>query len=297
MRVTDCGRIALATALALACTCASAATAQEVAYTGGLQFSTGKYLFESRTESVYLLSGVDVEMGRVRLTASLPFIIQNTPWIAYGPVPLPSGGRRAGEITRQTGRGQRRILLPVADVETLAGIGDPLLHADVEVLRAAPGRASIRLGADAKLPVTSASDGFGTGEWDFGASVSVFKSAGVHSLSGDLAFWRFGDMDDLVLEDAWAYSAAYGRALASGRWSVVVSASGFSSIIDGHDPPVQVGVGLGRVFSSRGMLTGMLSFGMTDTAPDISVGLGWRVGLAGPRGIPDGRLPGQASDR
>jgi hypothetical protein len=34
---------------------------------------------------------------------------------------------------------------------------------------------------------------------------------------------------------------------------------------------------IGRVFSSRQALTGMLSFGLTGTAPDVTVGIGWRL--------------------
>ena len=270
----------LLAALLLTCLTPTVALSQELAYTGGLQFGTGRYLFETRTNSLYLLSGFDLSAGRLRLGASLPFVIQSTPWITYGAVPLPSGGQMAGEVARQAGRGQRRIVLPVTTVsDTHAGIGDPLVRADVEVLTDAGGRPSIRVGATAKPPVGSIDDGFSTGEWDYGAGLTLAKRLDDNTLSADLGFWRFGDLDDLVLDDAWAYSVSYGRVLADGRWSLLVSGSGYSAILPGEDPPVQVGLGIGRIFSRRGAVTGTVAAGITDTAPDLSVGLGWRVGF------------------
>jgi hypothetical protein len=264
----------------LSCAIPSFVFGQELAYTGGIQFATGRYLFETRTNSAYVLSGLDLSAGPVRLGASIPVVVQSTPWITYGPVPLPSGGQQAGEVTRQSGRGQRRIVLPIATVNgTHAGLGDPLLRADVELARDSGGRPSIRVGASAKAPLASIDDGFGTGEWDYGAGLTLSKQFGPHTLSGDVAFWRFGDLDDLALEDAWAYGLSYGRRLAGGRWSLLASGSGYTTIIPGEDPPVQVGVGIGRIFSSRRAVTGTVSVGVTDTAPDVSVGFGWRVGF------------------
>jgi hypothetical protein len=253
------------------------ALAQEVAYTGGLQVATGRYLFETRTNSLYVLSGLDLSAGALRLGASIPVVVQSTPWISYGPVPLPSGGREAGEVTRQMGRGQHRIVLPVTGMDTHSGVGDPLVRADVELIRDARYRPSIRIGATAKPPLASVDDGFSTGEWDYGGGLYLSKRLGVHSVSADVAFWRFGDLDELVLEDAWAYALSYGRSLAAGHWSLLFSGSGYSTVIAGEDPPVQVGLGVGRIFSPRRAMTGSLSLGVTDTAPDLSAGLGWRV--------------------
>jgi hypothetical protein len=266
-------------ALALFGPLVGSASAQEIAYNGGIQFATGRYLFDTRTASLYVLSGIDLAAGPVRLGASIPVVLQSTPWIAYGPVPLPSGGRQAGEVSRQTGRGQRRIALPIVERDTHGGFGDPLLRADVELVRDGGARPSIRLGVGAKPPLASVDSGFSTGAWDYGTGLSVSKRAGLHLLSAEVSYWRFGDMEDLVLDDAWSYGAAYGRGLASGRWSLLFAVSGFTSIIDGQDPPVQIGVGIGRIFSPRRALTGNVSFGLTNTAPDVSVGIGWRFVL------------------
>lgn len=279
MTTTSSAPARVAGALALVASLGAPVAAQEVAYSGGLQVVSGTYLFETRTNSVYLLSGVDVTTGALRLAASIPVIVQNTPWIAYGPVPLPSGGRQAGEVDRQTRRGHRRIVLPDVASETHAGFGDPLLHAQAELVRDAGSRPSLRIGASAKAPVASTANGLSTGAWDVGTGLSLSKQAGVHLLSADVSYWHFGDMVDLPLENAWSYAASYGRVVLSGRWSMLLSASGYTRIIEGQDPPVQIGVGIGRVFSPRRTLSGNLSIGLTNTAPDVSVGLGWRLGL------------------
>lgn len=52
---------------------------------------------------------------------------------------------------------------------------------------------------------------------------------------------------------------------------------GLTSVIDGQDPPVQFGAAIGRLFSPRRTLIGNVTVGLTDTAPDVTVGLGWRL--------------------
>jgi hypothetical protein len=258
---------------------AGAASAQEIAYTGGVHFATGRYLFDTRTNSVYVLTGVEMAAGPVRLSGSIPVVLQTTPWITYGPVPVPSGGRLTRDVVQQLRRGQRRIALPATGQETHGGFGDPLLRGDVELLGPGVRRTSLRLGASAKPPVASTEHGLGTGAWDYGAGMLVSTRAGVHSVSVDVAYWHIGDLDDLPLANAWAYGVAYGRTLTGGRWVLLASASGFSTIIEGQDPPLQAGVGLGRVFTSGHALTGTVSFGVTSSAPAVSVGLGWRLSL------------------
>ncbi len=215
-----------AVVLVLALGTTRAASAQDVTYNGSIQVASGTYLFETRTTSLYLLSGIELTTGPLRLGASLPLIVQNTPWIAYGPVPVPSGGRQAAEVGRQTRQGRRRIALPTVVSDTHSGVGDPLLHAQVALVRDARSRPSLRVGASAKAPVSSAEDGFGTGAWDYGAGLLVSKQFGVHLVSADL-FWRhLGDLDELPLENAWSWTAAYGRLIASDRWSLQFSAAG-----------------------------------------------------------------------
>jgi hypothetical protein len=276
-------------AVALTMLLATPADGQSLSYSGAFQFATGDYIFTERTDSVYLISGLDVEAGPVRFAVTLPVIGQSTPWIAYGLVPLPSGGTSSGEVARQVRQGRMGsrslVTLPVVEegVDYEVGVGDPVVRGDIEVVREGDRRPSIRLNASAKAPVADPEDGSGTGQWDVGGGLSIAKRIGRNSLLADLGYWRFGDLPDLELSDSVAYSVGYGRILDGGRWAMLASVSGWSSIIDGADPPVQVGVGVSRLFARSRSVAITAGVGVTETAPDFTVSLGWRLGLLVPR--------------
>jgi hypothetical protein len=268
---------------------AAPATGQEITYTGSIQVASGDYIFTERTTSIYVLNGLEMSAGPVRLSGMLPVISQSTPWVTYGSIPVPSGGAQGGEVTRQIGKkggaggthGRTIVTLPVPE-EGLAyqvGIGDPLVRADVELVSDHGARPAVRFSASSKIPVADPDDGFGTGAWDYGAGLSLAKQFGRRSVFADVAYWRFGDLPELELKDGLAYGIAYGQVLATGRWSVLASFSGGTSILDGMDPPMQVGIGVNRLLQSGRSLSVSTGFGLTETAPDFSVSVGWRFGL------------------
>lgn len=269
---------------------AAPAPAQQVVYIGSAQVASGDYIFTERTTSFFIVNGLELTLGPVRLSGTLPAIVQSTPWITYGVVPVPSGGRESAEVGNQIGRGGRGsgtsgtgrtvIVLPIEELKYQTGVGDPLVRGDVEILRDAVSGPSIRLHAAAKVPLRDPDSGFSTGEWDVGGGISLARSAGNNSVFADVAYWRFGDLPGLELKDAVAYSAAYGRTLSTGRWSVMASVSGWSTMLEGADPPVEVGLGVTRLLGASGRgISLFTSVGLTETAPDFSIALGWRVGL------------------
>jgi hypothetical protein len=281
-------------ALAAALWASSApATAQQIVYIGSAQVASGDYIFTERTTSFFIVNGLELTFGPVRVSGTLPAIVQSTPWITYGVVPVPSGGRESAEVGNQIGRGRGSgsgsgtgatgrtvVVLPIEELAYQTGIGDPLVRGDVEIVSDVAARPSVRLHAAAKIPLRDPDSGFSTGEWDVGSGISLAKSAGRNSVFADVSYWRFGDPAGLELQDAVAYSAAYGRTLATGRWSLMASVSGWSTMIEGADPPVEVGLGVTRLVgaANRGVSL-FANVGLTETAPDFSIALGWRVGL------------------
>lgn len=265
------------------------AGAQSVTYTGSLLGSTGDYIFTERTTGLSLVNGLEISAGRLTVSASFPVIGQSTPWVAQGLVPVPSGGRYSGEVARQVdqmrraGRmGRTMVVLPPAE-ESLGssfGVGDPLVGAEVELLTATSSRPSVRVSASAKAPLADPDDGFGTGAWDYGAGAAVTTRVGRGTVLADLAYWRMGDLPDLELRDAAAYGVGYGHLLGSGRWSLLASVAGWTAIIDGAQPPLLLGLGLSRLLDTNRSVSVSVGVGLTETAPDVSIGLGWRLGLS-----------------
>lgn len=290
-------------------TLAGDAEAQEVTYTGSLQYSTGSYVFTERTHSFYLMTGLSARGRGFEVDASIPFIVQNSRLITYvGNAPLPTGGpdhlavrRRepgAGIPTRRgggTGRsgmgrsgGLARATLPGAaqatDSVTYADdysgrLGDPFLEGALEI---APGDGflrSLRLKAGTKAPLADLDSGVGTGEWDYLAGGSVMFAVGGLYFFADVGWWWLGDLPDLELRDGPSYGLGIGKAVFDGRSSLLFTLAGARASIVTVDAPLIAGVSLGHDLGQGRSLSLGASVGLSEASPDLSVLLGWALEL------------------
>lgn len=279
-------------------------SAQTLEYTGGVQSWTGEYLFTERTTSFTLLTGLSLDLGRLRLAASLPLLYQNSTAVTYvGGAPVPTGGPDAGAVRqREPGRkvpmgsgphgpgpGGRVGAMaaddaPATQVVAAPGdyhvdVGDPLLQAELTLHEGVGVLRRIGVHALAKAPVADVESGVGTGEWDYGAGLSLGVGGARTFLLADASFWVVGDMPDLTLRNTLAYAVSVGRSLGNGQWSVLGSVLGATAMIERVDAPVSVGLGVGYApRSTHGFNVGV-SVGLTESAPDVSSFLGWRVAL------------------
>lgn len=280
-----------------------------VSYTGSAQYSTGSYFFEEQTQSFSISNGFNISGDKVTLSFNVPFVVQNSPWVSYGIAGyIPTGGpdhkavqdssnQRKGHGTG--GKGGKSKLLPfkntvngymqmqdgdeVVVTDTVsynkASFADPNLYANVKLYTSDTGAGTIRLNTALKIPLADPTNGYGTGEWDYGAGVSLSQRLGNFFFIADMMKWWFGDLPDLKLQDPWAYSAGLGLSFAEAKWLINASYSGYTEIIDGFDPPQTLTLGMGHFLSNKASLNGNVSFGLTESSSDLSVGLGWSIQL------------------
>ncbi|MDY7093009.1 MAG: hypothetical protein SX243_08565 [Acidobacteriota bacterium] len=270
-------------------------------YSGSLQLASGDYSLSETTRSLLLYSGLTYETGAWTLSASLPLIDQDSPYITYaGGTPVPSG-RRLGQdgdssgtdgtgsgSSMGSGRGGRGVV-EVPDPDTLdfdqTGVGDPLLRLD---WRRAGDSAGPRFGVygAVKPPLADEDSGFGTGEWDYGAGLTLANRLGRSLLLADLGYWVYGDLPDLELEDGLSYSLGLGRSWAEGRYSALASIFGATEIIDGAEAPLQASLTLNRSLgagtkAAARSLSLTVGAGLSDASPDFSIAAGWRIRWSG----------------
>ncbi len=174
-------------------------------------------------------------------------------------------------------------LTVAAPGETSVHVGDPVFTTTVELYHGLGAIRSLSVHAFAKAPIASVSSGVGTGKWDYGGGASVAFGAGRTFVFADASYWVLGDMTDLELLDNLVYGVGVGRASEDGRWSLVASATGSSQVIRNVTPPVSIGATLGYRASSTHALTLGANFGLTESASQAAVTLGWRVLLNGER--------------
>jgi hypothetical protein len=268
-------RIAAAGVLIWTLAALAPANAAEIGYTGSLQFATGDYIFTERTNGLYLFSGITAQRSPFSFSASIPIILQNTPWITYtGSGLFPSGGTK--DIDDDM-RG--RVRLPDTTDYANLGIGDMFLRGDLELLAMRGLRPGLQISGSVKVPFADADQGFGTGEWDAGFGLSTSMSSGGLILFAETVYWFLGDLPGLVLDDVISYGLSVGHPFSGGKIGLIASFLGYTRTIEGVDPPMQVSLGLTYLTGGGRSLSGSLSAGLTESAPDVSVSFGWQVPL------------------
>ncbi len=266
--------------------------AQELRYSGSLQYATGSYVFVARSHSVYLTSGLTLDRGRFEASASMPIIFQNGGVVTtVGDRLLPTGGeghgavahRRSGDrihTHRGGGMGPGAGMSPADSTVRFSEAyrvraGDPFVRVGGDLI-AGPGRLrSVRVTAGAKIPVTDLDAGVGTGEWDYTVGVSATASVGPVFLLGDLSYWWLGDLPELELRDGLSYGLSGAVVALADRGTLMVSLSGAHRLVETLDPPVSFGAALGYRLNGLWSVNGALSVGLTESASDLSLFVGW----------------------
>lgn len=265
--------------------------AQDLRYSGSMQFTSGSYFFTERTESFYFSNGLEISGAGSGLSFTVPLIIQNTPWVSYnasGIGPLPTGGPKSGVVGSNRGKGHAgqkgKGSVDPGTTDTLdvsqANFGDPSISGYLRLYESIFGRTVINASAGIKLPLADPSTGFGTGAWDYGAGLSVSQRLGdayMVFLSG--MAWRLGDMEGLPIKNIISYGASIGRGMYSSKWFLSLSYFGTTRVIENVTPPQNVGLNIGYRILPEVTLNGTMFAGLTESASDISLSIGWTIGL------------------
>lgn len=268
-----------------------AASAQSLAYVGGVQYATGDFIFTQRTWSAYLSNGLSWSDGRLRATASIPLVVQPAGWLQYSGAGMmvPTGGLAGTPGTGSVASGMGSdmhggTMNPSSDMPfSHVGIGDPVARIDAGLLRGEADHPLLSFVGAVKAPLADVNRGFGTGQWDVGAGFSSAANVRGTSVFADAVYWKLGNPPGGGLRNAVAYTVSVGRSIAASHWSVLGALSGSSSLWTGLEAPVQAGLGLGYLLESGSSMFATAAAGLTRTAPTISTGLGWRVPLGGRR--------------
>jgi hypothetical protein len=156
-------------------------------------------------------------------------------------------------------------------------IGDPVVQLDVDLHQGFGLVRSFTVDVMAKAPVADIESGISTGEWDYGAGAMIALGGGRTFVFANATYWVLGDMPDLPLRNMVSYGASVGRASGSGRWSLLGSVTGATSMIEGTDPPLSAGIGAGYLRAGGQGLSAGVSVGLSESSPDVSSYVGWRV--------------------
>ncbi len=249
--------------------------ASELSYMGSVQFDTGEYFFEERANIFYFYNGLDLDSGRLSLSANIPIIIQDSPWITFtGSGLVPSGGGTSAYADSRGG------FPPRDSVGTVdLGLGDLYVTGGLDLVEMTGTRPNLQLTGSVKVPLANENKGFGTGEWDFGAGLSISSLIKGLFLAGEASYWTFGDMPDLEFNDVISYSFSIGKSFSGGRKGLMASVYGYTDTYEDIAGPIQVALGFNYLTGSGSGLTASAAMGLTESAPDLSITAGWSIPL------------------
>ena len=234
------------------------ALAQGAFLEGGISLARGDYVYTAPTSSGAASLGLAYSSARLTARVTVPYFVRDTRLLTVrGLEPIDPE-----LVEPQTAQLTGSLADPVAQLFVQAHQGD---------------RAAVGLSASVKIPVLAAGD-FGTGSWDVGGGLSLSRFVGAGTLVGlDLGYWHLGDPPELDLRDTVTGTLTVGRPL--GRlWTASVSLSGGRSAVAGYADPWWTSVLVSRVFAT-GIWGLSTSVGITETAPDFTLALIWRLRL------------------
>ncbi len=269
---------AAAGVIAVALAAAVPASGGSVTYTGSIQLAQGTYFFDQTMRGVLFINGFSVSTGGFTLTASIPLVYQNSPYVSYSGIGiLPSGGTEGSLVGQR--QGKEPVVLPEPVDYRQFGLGDPLVHMGIRLWEEGRYLPSLQLTGQAKIPLARLESGFGTGEWDFGAGLSLSKRIGSVFLFADVGYWILGDLPDLELRDPWVYILSLGLPISGNKAALMFSYSGSTETISGVEPPSSLSVGVSFRIGPRSSLMLSGSLGLSESSPDFSASFGWSIGL------------------
>lgn len=238
-------------------------THSQVEISSGIDFESGDFGTQADIEKTTVPLTVNVEKGRFRASAQLPWVRVTAPANVIAPTG-PLGLPILIDPTRPSTRTTRQ------------GLGDLRMNAAYDL--PVPGFfASVRTGA--KLPTASADKGLGTGKVDYSVGADVAKPLGAVTPFAGVTYTIAGDPDGFDLRNS--FSGRAGAAVRLGKATTAQVGYAFAqNPLEAGDDDQRVVGGLNAAVGKSLSLGIYGSGGLSDGAPDISGGvtLGFKLG-------------------
>ncbi len=183
----------------------------------GAEFASGKYGTESTTRSLYMpLIATWSPNDRLDIGIEVPFIYQSSSNVTTS---LFSIGQSTTNTTAKGGPGGNSGAAPgnssaaSSSASSVSGLGDIILRAGYILLAEKDSQPQLRTSLLVKTPTASASDGLGTGKFDFGGGLDITKWYGDLHLTGEVLYTYQGKASGFDLKNYFSYTAGVGYQL------------------------------------------------------------------------------------
>ncbi|MCL5028511.1 MAG: hypothetical protein M1480_05770 [Bacteroidetes bacterium] len=262
-----------------------------------LQLAGGNFIYNSFDNVVSLYGGVGYQSGKFGISFSIPVVGNKNNFISQsGGMMLPIGNSKNGYGNMQgsgssdggmMGGGSNSMKNP--STSSLGGmnwgLGDLFLYSNYQLVSQIDFFTDVIVNANVKFPTASTHMGIGTGQFDFGASVTLRKSFDLSDnlnsfvAIADLGYINFGDPSGITYENPFTYSFGLGKFFNDGEYSLLLYYSAYTEVVKGYDPPRQIALGLNYKASDNLILTGIGAAGLSKFSPAYNFSAGIKVGI------------------
>lgn len=266
----------------------TAAFAGSWSVTGGFQYIQGKYIYTTSTSTYYLYGGLQYRTSRWNVGFNVPLIMQNSDLVSNsGGMFVPSGHTHAGSVDPPGGGphgggmmgGGRTIETSSVETQHELGFGDTYVSGQYTILDEQQNRPSIALSGQMKIPTGNTAENFSTGEFDYSLAVNFAKRWGSTAGFLDAGYWWLGNPPEVTYKNPFTYGVGVGQFFAGGRFSALLYYQGYTTILEGYDPPRQGNLGFYYRSGEKTLLSATITAGFSNTTPDLGFYLGFSRSL------------------
>jgi len=227
-----------------------------VSFTTGIDFSSGDFGASDRTEIVVVPLNARVTTGKLRVSATLPYLRIEGPGAVVG-------GGDGGPI----------VVDPDADlpITTRSGVGDVSLSATYGLLRQDSIGFDLDLTGRVKFPTASEAKGLGTGKTDFGVSAEAARTFGSATPFVAVGYRMPGNPAGFDLRNG--PTASVGSSFVAGSTVYIASYDYAGKTSQGAFDSHSLFGAVSAPVAERVNLTGYGTAGLSKGAADVGVGM------------------------
>ena len=261
-----------------------------------LHLAGGNFIYNSFDNVISLYGGVGYQSGNFGISFSIPVVGNKSNFISQsGGMMLPIGNSKNGYGNMQNsgsngsgmmGSGNSMMGSSSSAVGGINwGLGDLYLYSNYQLVSQNDFFTDVIVNANVKFPTASTHMGIGTGQYDYGASLTFRKSFDLSDnlnsfvAIADLGYINFGDPPGITYENPFTYSFGLGKFFNDGEYSLLLYYSAYTEVVKGYDPPRQIALGLNYKVSDNLILTGIGAAGLSKFSPAYNFSAGVKVGI------------------
>ncbi len=244
----------------------------------GLEFSTGKYGTDTRTDTIFApLTIMASPTDRLGLSLEIPYIYQSNGNVVSS---VATGGMQATRTVMQSttgmggmsGSGSGISSSSSSTNQSESGLGDITLRVGYVLVPEHDSMPQIRPMAFVKFPTADKNASLGTGEFDEGFAVEVSKWLGKWNPFAEAGYTVQGKSSLLALKNYMTYNSGVGYQIAE-NFRPILLIKGATSPADGASGLLEVRLKLKYQATNHTGIEGYLAKGITTSSPEYGTGL------------------------